>query len=157
MHKNDYWMKYSSEFIAKGWTSADFRVDVPRQAQSGFLFTIVMGQIANGLCVKSHLQSLFVCGLKNKNLAMSFVFEIALIFLICFSPGIQDVFGTSAFNGRFIALSLVIIPTMITVEEGRKWFARNFPARFKSTNASGEIVYQRNPHPMSWISRIFHY
>jgi magnesium-transporting ATPase (P-type) len=157
MYKNDYWMKFSSEFIAKGWTFADFRTDVLRQAQSAFLFTIVMGQIANGLCVKSHLQSLFVCGLKNKNLALSFVFEIALIFLICYSPGIQDVFGTTGFNIRFVGLSLVIIPTMIAVEETRKWFARNFPARFKSSNVKGEIVYQRNPHPLSWIARIFHY
>jgi magnesium-transporting ATPase (P-type) len=157
MYKNDYWMRHAPEFIAQGWTFADFRVFVLKQAQSAFLFTICMGQIANGLCVKSHLQSLFVCGLKNKNLAKSFVFEIALIFLICYSPGIQDVFGTSSFNVRFVGLSLVIIPTMITVEEGRKWFARNFPANFKSTNLKGDIVYVRNTHPLSWVARIFHY
>jgi magnesium-transporting ATPase (P-type) len=157
MYENDYWMKYASEFIAKGWTFADFRTQVLKQAQSAFLFTICMGQIANGLCVKSHLQSLFVCGLKNKNLALSFVFEIALIFLICYAPGIQDVFGTASFNIRFVGLSLVIIPTMIIVEETRKWFARNFPARFKSTNLKGDIIYERNPHPLSWIARIFHY
>ena len=157
MYKNDYWMKYASEFIAKGWTFATFRNQVLKQAQSAFLFTIVMGQIANGLCVKSHLQSLFVCGLKNKKLALSFVFEIGLIFLICYSPGIQDVFGTASFNVRFVGLSLVIIPTMIIVEETRKWFARNFPARLKRTNVIGEIVYQRNPNPLSWVARIFHY
>jgi magnesium-transporting ATPase (P-type) len=157
MHKNDYWKKSSHDFIAKGWTFSYFRSSVLRQAQSAFLFTICMGQIANGFCVKSHLQSLFVCGLRNKNLAMSFIFEIALIFLICYAPGIQNVFGTAGFDGRFVGISLVIIPVMITVEEIRKWFARNFPARLKSTNFMGEIIYEPNPHPLSWVARIFHY
>jgi magnesium-transporting ATPase (P-type) len=157
MQKNEYWSKFSSEYISKGWTFATFRTSVLSQAQTVFLFTICMGQIANGLCVKSHLQSLFVCGLKNKNLLMSFVFEICLIFLICYSPGIQDVFGTASFEFRFVGLSLVIIPTMIIVEETRKWFARNYPARFKNSTLSGKIVYERNPHPLAWVARIFHY
>ena len=59
-----------------------------------------------------------------RNLAYSFVTEIILMVLICYCPGVQDVFGTTAFPGRFIGMAIVIIPIMVAFEETRKWFAR---------------------------------
>jgi len=91
MKKNAYWTEFAAEYIGKGISFASFRADVFKQAQSAFLFAIAIAQIGkrqahfcnivvaaqffcnilagNGLCLKSHSQSLFECGLKNKCVA----------------------------------------------------------------------------------------
>ena len=71
MGKNKYWAEFAAEYVAKGISFASFRTDVFKQAQSAFLFSISIAQIGNGLCLKSHTQSLFECGLKNKYAAVS--------------------------------------------------------------------------------------
>ena len=126
MKKNSYWTEHGPEYISKGISFASFRTDVFKQAQSAFLFAIAIAQIGNGLCLKSHIQSIFECGVKNKYLVYSFVTEVILMVLICYAPGVQDVFGTTAFHGRWIGASIVIIPIMLAFEETRKWFARKY-------------------------------
>ena len=90
-------------------------------------------------------------------LAWSFVSEIILMVLICYCPGVQDVFGTTSFNGRFIGMSIVIIPIMVAFEETRKWFARTYPAKLRRTDAKGEIYYESNPHPLAIIAKATQY
>ena len=128
MKKNSYWTEHGPEYISKGISFASFRTDVFKQAQSAFLFAIAISQIGNGLCLKSHIQSIFECGVKNKYLLYSFVTEVILMVLICYCPGVQDVFGTTAFHGRWIGAAIVIIPIMLAFEEARKWFAREYVA-----------------------------
>jgi magnesium-transporting ATPase (P-type) len=128
MKKNSYWAEFALEYISKGISFTSFRHDVFKQAQSAFLFAIAISQIGNALCLKSHIQSIFECGLKNKYLVYSILSEIVLMVLICYCPGVQDVFGTTAFNGRWIGAAIVIIPIMLAFEETRKWFARKYVA-----------------------------
>ncbi len=94
MKKNSYWAEHGLEYISKGISFTSFRHDVFKQAQSAFLFAIAIAQIGNALCLKSHIQSIFECGVKNKYLVYSIISEVVLMVLICYAPGIQDVFGT---------------------------------------------------------------
>ena len=93
----------------------------------------------------------------RRYLAYSFVTEIILMVLICYCPGVQDVFGTTAFHGRFVGMSIVIIPIMVAFEETRKWFARTYPAKLKRTDPKGEIYYESNPHPLAIIAKATQY
>ena len=97
------------------------------------------------------------CSLLRRNLVYSFISEIVLMVLICYCPGVQDVFGTTSFNGRFIGMSIVIIPIMVAFEETRKWFARTYPAKLRRTDAKGEIYYESNPHPLALIAKATQY
>jgi magnesium-transporting ATPase (P-type) len=157
MNQNSYWKEHAAEYIGKGISFTSFRSDVFKQAQSAFLFSIAIAQIGNGLCLKSHIQSFFECGLKNKALLYSFISEIVLMVLICYCPGVQDVFGTTAFNGKWVGASIVIIPIMLAFEETRKWFARTYPAKLRAVDAKGEIIYHPNPHPLAFIAKITQY
>jgi magnesium-transporting ATPase (P-type) len=157
MNQNDYWKQHGAEYISKGISFTSFRADVFKQAQSAFLFSIAIAQIGCGLCLKSHIQSIFECGIKNKALIYSFVSEVVLMVLICYCPGIQDVFGTTAFNGKWVGASIVIIPIMLAVEETRKWFCRKYPAKLREVDHKGEIIYNPNPHPMSFIAKATQY
>lgn len=157
MKKNSYWAEHGLEYISKGISFTSFRHDVFKQAQSAFLFAIAISQIGNALCLKSHIQSIFECGVKNKYLVYSIISEVVLMVLICYAPGIQDVFGTTAFNGRWIGAAIVIIPIMLAFEETRKWFARQYPAKLKRTDASGEIFYDANPHVLSFVAKLTQY
>jgi magnesium-transporting ATPase (P-type) len=157
MTKNSYWAQHSLEYHGNGISFTSFRADVFKQAQSAFLFSIAIAQIGNGLALKSHIQSIFECGLKNKYLFYSFITEIVLMVLICYCPGVQDVFGTTAFHGRWIGASIVIIPIMLAFEEARKWFARNYPAKIRRVDTSGEIFYDPNPHALAIVARLTQY
>jgi magnesium-transporting ATPase (P-type) len=157
MKKNSYWSQFAQEYLQKGISFTSFRSDVFKQAQSAFLFAIAVAQIGNALCLKSHIQSIFECGLKNKYLFYSFFTEIILMVLICYCPGIQDVFGTTSFHGRWVGASIVIIPIMLAFEETRKWFARNYPAKLKRTDTSGEIFYEANPHALAIVAKLTQY
>jgi len=157
MDKNSYWKEHGLSHIKKGHSFAHFRHDVFRQAQSAFLFSIAIAQIGCGLCVKSHIQSIFECGIKNKYLVYSIISEIVLMVLICYCPGIQDIFGTTAFDGKWIGIAIIVIPVMLAVEETRKWFARNYPAKLRGVDSKGEIFYSPNPHPLAIIAKATQY
>ena len=105
MKKNAYWTEFAAEYVGKGISFASFRADVFKQAQSAFLFAIAIAQIGkrqkrvaaqhfcnivagNALCLKSHSQSLFECGLKNK--CVGHASHLARARLVFFQP--QSVF-----------------------------------------------------------------
>jgi hypothetical protein len=90
-------------------------------AQSGYLFTIMLGQIACMMCVKTRFTSLFKKGLDNKYVNMSFPCSIIVSVLVVFCPPFQTVFLTSSFNGKYIGYVICMAPIMIIFEEARKY------------------------------------
>jgi hypothetical protein len=56
-----------------------------------------------------------------------------------------------------VGAAIVIIPIMLAFEETRKWFARNYPAKLKRTDPSGEIFYEPNPDPLAIVAKCTQY
>jgi hypothetical protein len=95
--------------------------------------------------------------------------------LLVYAPFMHKVFLTSPINGKYIALSLPIIPIMVTittqlstcslthldsqigVEELRKKVVLAYPAAIKHTDAKGAVVLRPNPHPASLLAKLTQY
>ena len=70
-----------------------YRIEAVRHAQSAFLMSVVIMQIANAFCWRTKISSVFVHKLNNHKLHFAFLFEIGLVILILFCPGLNTAFG----------------------------------------------------------------
>ena len=110
---NQKWQAAQAAYVAQGKNFGNWRVEALVAAQSGYLFTIMLGQIATMMCVKTRFQSLFKRGLDNKYVNMSFPVSILVSVLVIFAPPFQTVFLTSSFNGKYIGYVLCMLPISV--------------------------------------------
>lgn len=128
MEKNNpTWLAAKSEWLSVGKNFGNWRQQALISAQSGYLFTIMLGQIACMMCVKTRFTSLFKKGLDNKYVNLSFPCSIIVSILVVYCPPFQSVFLTSSFNGKYIGYIICLAPIMIIFEEIRKYWVAKHP------------------------------
>lgn len=91
------------------------------RATTMVLGAIVFTQVANVLNCRTNKVSVFKKGLfKNKNIWYGIIFEIVLFFVLTITPGIQQLFNTTALTGQdWLFLFLLPIP-LVLIDELRK-------------------------------------
>lgn len=128
LEKNNHkWLEAKSEWLSVGKNFGHWRQQALISAQSGYLFTIMLGQIACMMCVKTRFTSLFKKGLDNKFVNLSFPCSIIVSALVVFCPPFQTVFLTSSFDGKYIGYVICLAPIMIIFEEIRKYWVAKHP------------------------------
>jgi len=101
-----------------------------REATTMTMAAIVMAQVGAGLAWRTDRLPLRRVGwLGNRLLLAGIAVEIAMVALLAYVPGLQDLFHTAPLNGwHWLALALWP-PLVIAVEEGRKAVARRLAPR----------------------------
>lgn len=99
------------------------------RATTMVLGAIVFTQIANVLNCRTNMTSVFKKGLfSNRNIWYGIIFEICLFLVLTITPGIQEVFNTTALMGSdWISLFLLPIPLVLLEElhKGIMYHQRN--------------------------------
>jgi sodium/potassium-transporting ATPase subunit alpha len=112
---NPVWFNTRSyEYYDMNKDFSSYRIDALSSAQSGYLFTIVLGQMATMLCVKTRFTSLFKRGLDNFYVNLSFPISLAVIVFVVFPPFTQSFFLTASFNGKYIGYILCMLPIPVS-------------------------------------------
>lgn len=98
-----------------------------RKAQTAFLASIVVCQIACGLACKTRLSSTFAHGMGNNVFNCGLVQETTLIMLLCYVPFLQYAFNTESidFDDWVVAVPFAIF--LFFYDEGRKLWMRTYP------------------------------
>ena len=82
---------------------------------------IVMSQVGAGLAWRTNRRSVFRVGLlSNRLLLVGIVVEVALIAVLTWVPGLQDVFHMEPLGGWHWAFLLIWPPVLLGVDEARK-------------------------------------
>jgi Ca2+-transporting ATPase len=86
---------------------------------------IVMGQVGAGLAWRTNRRSVFRVGLfTNRLLLVGIAVEVALIAVLTWAPGLQDVFHMRPLDLQLWAFLLLWPPLVLGVEEARKALVR---------------------------------
>lgn len=90
------------------------------------LGAVVAGQIGNGFAQRSNTQSIFKIGFfSNRFLLWGMLFEVAVLALLIYVPVFARVFNTGPIRlWPDWAFLLLISPTLLIADEGRKYFIR---------------------------------
>ncbi len=96
-----------------------------REATTMAMAAIVMAQVGAGLAWRTNRLSLRRVGWRtNRLLLVGIAVEVAMVALLAYVPGLQDVFHTAPLTGwHWLALALWP-PLVVAAEEGRKAVAR---------------------------------
>jgi len=126
--KNEYYKEHE-DGSCDGGQFFDYRQEVLAKAQAAFLVTVVWGQIANILIRKTQIASLLTWKRITENtfLNKSIIFEIVLIIMLAYIPGLNTVFLMSAPSPKHAACAVWVIPLIIGWDEIRKWICRKYP------------------------------
>jgi len=131
--KNHYYLDHNKGNCEQDFV--DFRVDVLAMAQGAFLLTVVWSQIANALIRKTQKASIFTVErlFNNHMMIYSIIFEICLICLLVFVPGLNSVFLLGAPTPKWASCAVWIIPLLLGWDEIRKYLCRRDPKGFFAT------------------------
>ena len=107
----------------------DYRLRALAQAQTVYLMTVVWSQIANVLIRKTQVATIFTKDRMLQNTAMiySILFEIVLIIIICYVPGLNGVFLLHQPNSKWASCAVWIVPLLLAWDEIRKYLVRLWP------------------------------
>jgi Ca2+-transporting ATPase len=96
-----------------------------REATTMTMAGIVMAQVGAGLAWRTNRFSLRTVGLfSNRLLMVGIALEVAMIGLLAYTPGLQEIFHTSGLSGWEWMFLLAWPPLVLGVEEARKAFMR---------------------------------
>jgi len=104
----------------------DTRVDLLRHAQTAFLASIIIMQIACGLACKTRLSSLFTHGFDNVHLTLGICSEIMLIMLLVYAPFLNFAFSTHPITFVEWLIPLPFAAFLIFYDEVRKYLFRRW-------------------------------
>jgi sodium/potassium-transporting ATPase subunit alpha len=109
-----------------------FRQIVLGRAQGAFLLTVVWAQIANILIRKTQVASIMTYDRIRMNMVMNYsiIFEIVLICIIVYVPGLNSVFLLHAPSSAEAACAVWVIPLILLWDEARKYLCRRDPQGF---------------------------
>lgn len=102
----------------------DERVDLLKHAQTAFLASIIIMQIACGLACKTRLSSLYTHGFGNLMLTLGILSEICLIMLLVYAPFINYAFSTHPLFFVEWMIPLPFAAFLIFYDECRKYLFR---------------------------------
>lgn len=116
----------------------DYRVEILAIAQGAFLLTVVWAQIANILIRKTQVASIFTYErlLGNRVMVWSILFEIVIIVMLVYIPGLNSVFLLGAPKPKWAACAVWIMPFLLIWDETRKWICRKYPDGFIMRNTN---------------------
>lgn len=126
-------MKHYNHFNFSDCTNpqlfTDFRKMVLRKGQTAFLMTVVWTQIANLLIRKTMVATIFTFDrlFKNKVMIQSLIFEIVLIVLLVYVPGLNSFFTLDSITSAQASCGLWMMPFIIGWDELRKYLIRQKP------------------------------
>ncbi len=122
-----YWIYWTRGF-------AGVIAPLPGYAQAGVLYltgttatlsSIICEQIGNVFACRSQRASIFQMGfLSNRLILLGIATELTLIMAINYLRPLQAVFGTAPLRLADWAFLFTITPTLLLLEEGRKWIVR---------------------------------
>lgn len=118
-----------------------FTPDALKYAQTGFFFSIVLGQITNAFICKTRRQSFIFGGLRNYGLIFGITVEVCLTFILAYAKPIQT--GINTRDLIFLHYGIPAIPMImftLLFSETRKFLIRNI----KSSNPKKPNWYERN-------------
>lgn len=106
-----------------------YRLHCLAQAQASFLLAVVWSQIANILIRKTQIETLFSHYriTNNPNMIYSIYFEIVLILIIVYIPGLNSIFLLEGCSAAAATCTLWIIPFLLLWDETRKYLVRQSP------------------------------
>lgn len=120
-----------------GWPGVPLAASGPvyRQATTIALASIVFCQIGVVQCARTERESIFKIGLtSNRYIVRGILFEIFLIAVIVYVPGVQDVFQTAPLSATdWLYLICCPIP-IVALDELRKFFLRRRSSNIKGGN-----------------------
>jgi magnesium-transporting ATPase (P-type) len=91
------------------------------QATAMTMAGIVMGQVGAGLAMRTNRASVFSVGLlSNRFLLAGIAFEIGLLALLLYTPGLSDAFHTGPIGPWHWLFLLIWPPLILFAEEARK-------------------------------------
>ena len=70
-----------------------YRIEALRHAQCAFFLSVVFMQIANAFVWRTKFSSVYEHKLNNHRLHFAMIFEVALVMLIVYCPGLNTAFG----------------------------------------------------------------
>ena len=116
-----YWMNgYYSQWLDLPGTG-----DLYRSATGMALAAVVVTQIGNLFAQRTERISSFRLPLfQNKIIWIGIITEIALVFLIIYSPFLQKFIGTNDFPLSYWLFLLPWVPSLLLADELRKWWVR---------------------------------
>jgi magnesium-transporting ATPase (P-type) len=125
-------------YVLAGWRPWDPLADsgtLYLEATTMTMAGIVMAQVGAGLAWRTNWQSLRSVGLwTNRLLLVGIAFEVAMIALLAYTPGLDSIFHTSGLEPWHWAFLLLWPPLVLGVEEARKAVVRR---RAGTTGAPG--------------------
>ncbi|MEN8234718.1 MAG: cation-translocating P-type ATPase [Actinomycetota bacterium] len=108
-----------------GWWA--WNVDDPG-AQTMLFTTLIFGQLALALEVRSERRSLFSIGLlSNRAMLIAVAIGVTAHFALVYVPFLQGIFDTVALGPRDLLISLAAAAAILAAAEGWKWNARRRP------------------------------
>ena len=115
-------------FGLHGWRPWDALADsgsVYLAATAMTMSAIVMAQVGAGLAWRTAVRSVFAAGLlANRLLLVGIAVEVAMIAVLVYTPGLQEVFHTAPLGPWNWAFLLLWPPVVLGVEEARKALVR---------------------------------
>jgi sodium/potassium-transporting ATPase subunit alpha len=127
--KNDYYQEHINSDCTECADYYHFRQMVLGRAQGAFLLTVVWAQIANILIRKTQVASICTWQRIKENMVMNYsiLFEICLIIVIVYTPGLNSVFLLHAPTPTQASCAVWIIPVILLWDEARKYLCRRSP------------------------------
>lgn len=130
-----------NRMILEGTAPADL-ANLYKQATTMTLASIVALQIGNGFACRTTTASIFQIGfLSNRFYLWGIASEVVILFLLIYLPPLANAFGLAPVPLSYLAALLVLAPTILFLEEGRKlvirWLAkkRSLKEHYESTAA----------------------
>ena len=104
--------------------------DLYARATTMTLAGIVAAQIGNVFACRTDRESIFRVGLlSNRLVILGLAWEAGLLLALMHVPRFADIFGLAPLHPRDWALLLGFPPTILGLEEGRKWVMRRLDSR----------------------------
>ena len=129
--ENTYYLKNANLLNPATCTTdfASFRQDVLGEAQAAFFMAIIWGQIANIFIRKTFSESIMTFDrlFKNRHVLGGIVFELCLIMMLIYIPGLNGLFMMRPLAGEYMFCTIWYIPFLILYDEIRKFFVRLDP------------------------------
>ena len=97
------------------------------EAQSATFLSVVIVQWGGLLCVKTRKLSLLQQGLRNQMINLSLVVETIIAAIIIYTPGVQEVLGTTNVRVELWFIPMPFALACIVYDEIRKWIIRTHP------------------------------
>ncbi|ORY10679.1 hypothetical protein BCR34DRAFT_625171 [Clohesyomyces aquaticus] len=124
------WLKYDPQY------DPDYVTAVANEASSIYFVNLVVTQLFNLLATRTRRLSLFqqppIFNKDTQNLFLfpAMIFAIVIVFIFCYTPGLQRTIATTTVPVEHFSLPVTFGLGLLCLDEGRKYAVRTWPKGF---------------------------